>query len=121
MHPHPPAIDVRRSPAWHRDDLGPHPVMADVEPLGVQSDQQFDEMLAGTGWFGVDESRPAGRDRATAARIVTGDPDTPDAEPFARGLVSEVSPIGRDVGSDDAPRPLWGSGALVFRDREPTV
>lgn len=123
MHPDLPAVDVQRARASCRDELGVDPVTVDGEPFDPRLNQEFEEMLLDTGAakFGVCESRHAGRNQATAARIVTDDFDAPHAELVARGVEFVVSPIAGKFGCDDGPPPFWEGGALVFPDGERTA
>ena len=120
MHPELPAVDIRRAQAWYRDKLGLDPVTVDGEPFDPARDQEFEEMLYDTGMakFGVYESRHAGTNHATAARLVTDDFDAVHARLAARGVVFEQYPIEGNFDSDGAVRPVWEGGALVFPDEK---
>ena len=115
IHPELPAVDIERARAWYRDKLG-------LEP--IDADSGDDELLfdTGTAKFGVYQSAHAGRNLATAARIVTANFDQLHATLRANGVVFEVYPIEGNFGSDDGgPPPVWEDGALVFPDGEKTA
>ena len=114
IHPELPAVDIDRARAWYRDKLG-------LDPIGA--DPGNDELLydTGTAKFGVYQSPHAGRNLATAARLITNDFDAAYAELAANGVVFEVYPIEGNFGSDDGAQPFWDEGALVFPDGEKTA
>ena len=68
-----PAVDLRRAQAWYKEKLGLDPVTVNGEPFDPDADQELGEMLydTGTAVFGVYESPHAGKNLATAARLVT--------------------------------------------------
>jgi catechol 2,3-dioxygenase-like lactoylglutathione lyase family enzyme len=123
IHPELPAIDVRRARAWYHDKLGLDPITVNGEPFDHDADQGYEEMLydTGTARFGVYQSRHAGRNEATAARLVTDDFDTAHAEMRANGVVFEVYPIEGNFDSEDGPQPFWQDGVLTFPDGEKTA
>ncbi|MDJ0768600.1 MAG: hypothetical protein QNJ12_07385 [Ilumatobacter sp.] len=124
MHPELPAVDILRAKEWYRDKLGLDPVTVDGEPYEPDAVQSFGEMLydTGTAKFGVYESPHAGRNLATAARLVTDDFDAVHAELLANGVVFETYPVEGNFGSDDdSPPPYWDDGALVFPDGAKTA
>lgn len=95
------------------------PFDPDAEP----GDMTDGEMLydTGTARFGVYRSRHAGRNLATAARIVTDDFDAAHAELAANGVTFEVYPVEGNFDSDEGRQPYWDRGALVFPDGENTA
>lgn len=113
IHPELPATDIERAKAWYRDKLGLEPV--DAEPGD-------EELLydTGTAKFGVYQSRHAGANLATAARLVTDDFDRIHAELRGRGVTFEWYPIEGNFHEDDG-QPYWEDGALVSPDGEKTA
>jgi catechol 2,3-dioxygenase-like lactoylglutathione lyase family enzyme len=125
IHPELPAVDLERAFAWYRDKLGLEPVSVNSEPYrsGMAIDPDS-EMLyeTATARFGVYRSDHAGRNRATAARLVTDDFDGARAELLARGVVFEDYDMGqefRTVGgvlmSPDGEKTAW------FKDSEGNI
>ncbi len=114
IHPELPAVDIERAKAWYKDKLG-------LEP--VDADPGDDELFYDTGSarFGVYQSRHAGGNLATAARLVTDDFDQMFATLRSTGVVFEHYPIAENFGSDEGPPPYWDNGALVFPDGEKTA
>ncbi|MGI9606452.1 MAG: VOC family protein [Acidimicrobiales bacterium] len=116
IHPQLPAIDIERARAWYEEKLGLVPVDADAGD---------DELLydTGTAVFGVYESRHAGGNLATAARLVTDHFDLIHRQLLANGVEFEIYPIEGNFGSDDEdePEPFWDGTALVFPDGEKTA
>lgn len=121
MYPQLPAVDIRRARAWYKDKLGLDPITVGGGP----PDDTDEELLydTGTARFGVYESRHAGKNLATAARLVTDDFDAVFAELKSNGVVFETYPIEGNFGSndDEEPPPYWDDGALVFPDGEKTA
>lgn len=120
IHPELPAVDIRRARAWYHDKLGLDPVAVQGEPPVADDELLYD---TGTAKFGVYESRHAGKNLATAARLVTDEFDDVFAQLKANGVVFETYPIDGNFGSDDeqARSPFWEDGALVFPDGEKTA
>ncbi|MCP3992907.1 MAG: VOC family protein [Actinomycetia bacterium] len=114
IHPELPAVDIQRARSWYREKLG-------LEPVDAEPDDE--ELLydTGTAKFGVYQSPHAGRNLATAARLVTSDFDTAYAELSANGVVFEVYPVEGNFDSDEGPQPYWDDGALVLPDGEKTA
>lgn len=123
IHPELPAIDIQRARAWYKEKLGLDPVTVNGEPFDPEADQYYGEMLydTGTAKFGVYQSRHAGKNLATAARLVTDDFDAVHAELRANGVVFEVYPIEGNFEEDEGPQPYWDNEALVFPDGEKTA
>lgn len=109
--------------AEYKDKLGLDPVTVNGDPFDPSAQQVYEEMLyeTGTARFGVYESSHAGKNLATAARLVTDDFDSGHAELLANGVVFEVYPIEGNFNTDDGEQPYWDSGALVFPDGEKTA
>lgn len=122
IHPELPAVDIGRARAWYEEKLGLVPVTVGGEPYDPTVEQTAEEVLydTGTARFGVYQSPHAGRNLATAARLVTDDFDAVHVELAANGVVFEVYPV-EDFGSDDGPPPRLENGALVFPDGEKTA
>lgn len=118
-----PAVDLQRARVWYRDKLGLNPVTVNGEPFDPDTDQEYEEMLydTGTAMFGVYESRHAGRNLATAARLVTDEFDAVHAELRANGVVFEWYPIEGNFEEEEGPQPYWENDALVFADGEKTA
>ena len=118
-----PAVDLQRARAWYKEKLGLDPVTVSGDPFDPAADQEYGEMLYDTGSavFGVYESRHAGRNLATAARLVTDDFDTVHAELRANGVEFERYPIEGNFDEPEGPQPYWDNEALVFPDGEKTA
>ena len=71
--------------------------------------------------FGVYETPHAGKNLATAARLVTNDFDAAHAELLRNGVVFEVYPIEGNFEENEGPQPYWDNGALIFPDGEKTA
>jgi len=116
IHPELPAVDIERARRWYKDKLG-------LDPIGAEPGDE--ELLydTGTAKFGVYRSDHAGRNLATAARLVTNEFDTAMAELRANGVVFEVYEIEGNfhTDEDEDPPPFWDDGALVFPDGEKTA
>lgn len=113
IHPELPAVDIHRARAWYRDKLGLEPVDADPDDEELLYD-------TGTAKFGVYQSPHAGRNLATAARLVTADFDRVHARLRANGVEFEWYPIEGNFEEPDG-QPHWDDGALVFPDGEKTA
>ena len=110
-----PAADINRAARWYRDKLGLEPVLHGNEPIAPGT-TEFDSQLlydTGTARFGVYESWTAGRNEATAARLVVADFDSAFAELRANGVVFEHYDHGDDFRTVD--------GVLVSPDGEKTA
>jgi len=123
IHPELPAIDIQRARAWYKEKLGLDPISVNGEPFDADGDQYYEEMLydTGTAKFGVYQSRHAGKNLATAARLITDDFDAVHAELRANGVVFEVYPIEGNFEGDEGPQPYWDNEALVSPDGEKTA
>jgi len=115
MYPQLPASDINRAAAWYREKLGLEPVLHGNEPVKAGTTHFESELLydTGTAKFGVYESWTAGRNEATAARMVVTDFDAAFAELQANGVVFEVYDYGEDFRTID--------GVLVSPDGEKTA
>jgi catechol 2,3-dioxygenase-like lactoylglutathione lyase family enzyme len=114
IHPELPAIDIQRPRAWYKDKLGPDPVNAAVD----DEELLFD---TGTAKFGVYQPQHAGKNLATAARLVTDDFDAVHAELTTNGVVFELYPIEGSFEEDEGPQPYWDRDALISPDGEKTA
>jgi len=115
MYPQLPASDINRAAAWYREKLGLEPVLHGNEPVEAGTTSFESELLydTGTARFGVYESWTAGRNEATAARMVVTDFDAAFAELKANGVVFEDYDYGEDFRTID--------GVLVSPDGEKTA
>lgn len=122
IHPELPATDLNRAAAWYREKLGLVPVLHGGEPVDPGTTEFESELLydTGTARFGLYETEHAGKNLATAARLVTSDFDAAHAELLANGVVFEIYDIGL-FSSDGEEPPYWDDGALVFPDGEKTA
>ena len=112
-----PAADINRARRWYSEMLGLEPYKHGGEPVAdpaqlveVDSELYYD---TGTSRFGVYESWTAGRNEATAARLVVSDFDATFAQLRARGVVFEEYDYGDDFRTID--------GVLVSPDGEKTA
>lgn len=113
IHPELPAVDIERARAWYKDKMGLDPVAADPGDEELLYD-------TGTAKFGVYQSPHAGKNLATAARLVTDDFDNVHAQLRANGVQFEWYPIEGNFGGSDGS-PFWEEGALVSPDGEKTA
>ena len=122
IHPELPATDINRAATWYREKLGLEPVLHGGEPVEPGTTEFWSELLydTGTARFGVYETEHAGKNLATAARMVTDDFDSAHAELLANGVVFETYELDlfHTEGEED---PYWDNGALVFPDGEKTA
>ena len=115
IYPELPATDINRAARFYREKLGLEPVLCGNEPIPPGT-TEFDSELfydTGTAQFGVYESWAAGRNEATAARLVVEDFDTAFAELRGNGVVFEDYDYGDDFRTVD--------GVLVSPDGEKTA
>ena len=114
IHPELPAVDIRRARTWYKEKLG-------LEPVGADPDDE--ELLydTGTAKFGVYQSPHAGKNLATAARLVTSDFDNVHAQLRANGVEFEWYPVEGTFDELGVEQPYWEDGALVFPDGEKTA
>lgn len=122
IHPELPATDINRAAAWYKEKLGLEPVLHGNESIKPGTTTYQEELLydTGTARFGVYETPHAGKNLATAARLVTTDFDGAHAELLASGVVFEIYDIEENFHSPDG-MPYWDNGALVFPDGEKTA
>lgn len=115
IHPVLPAADINQAATWYREKLGLEPVLHGNEPVEPGTTNFESELLYDTGnaRFGVYESWTAGRNEATAARMVVTDFDAVLAELRARGVVFEDYDYGVEFRTID--------GVLVSPDGEKTA
>ncbi len=116
IHPELPAVDIGRARRWYKDKLGLEPIKAEPGDEELLYD-------TGTAKFGVYQSAHAGKNLATAARLVTNEFDAIHARLLANGVEFETYRIEGNFHSDDedGPPPYWDNGALVFPDGEKTA
>lgn len=86
IHPELPAVDIERAKAWYKAKLGLDPIAAEPGDEELLYD-------TGTATFGVYQSPHAGKNLATAARLVTNDFDRVHAQLRANGVEFEWYPI----------------------------
>lgn len=124
IHPELPASDINRAARWYREKLGLEPVLAGNEPVEPGTTEFHSELLydTGTARFGVYESWTAGRNEATAARLVVKNFDAAFAEMRSRGVDFEDYDYGEDfrtvdgvLVSDDGEKTAW------FKDSEGNI
>jgi catechol 2,3-dioxygenase-like lactoylglutathione lyase family enzyme len=124
IHPELPASDINRAARWYREKLGLEPVLAGNEPVEPGTTEFHSELLydTGTARFGVYESWTAGRNEATAARLVVKNFDATFAELRSRGVDFEDYDYGEDfrtvdgvLVSDDGEKTAW------FKDSEGNI
>jgi catechol 2,3-dioxygenase-like lactoylglutathione lyase family enzyme len=117
IHPILPASDVRRAHDWYARMLGVEPVMVGGEPrtpgerIDPGSELFYD---TGSARFGIYRSDHAGKNRATAARLVVEDFEAAHAELSSRGVVFEEYDLGPEfrtvdgvLTSPDGERTCW--------------
>ena len=114
IHPELPAVDIQRARVWYKEKLG-------LEPVGAAPDDE--ELLydTGTAKFGVYRSPHAGKNLATAARLVTADFDNVHAQLRANGVEFEWYRIEGTFDEPGIEQPHWDNGALVSPDGEKTA
>ena len=114
IHPELPAVDIERARRWYREKLG-------LEPVDARPGDE--ELLydTGTARFGVYQSPHAGRNLATAARLVTSDFDGVHARLRANGVEFEWYTVEGTFDEPGERQPYWDGGALVFPDGEKTA
>ena len=115
IYPELPATDIDRAATWYREKFGLEPVLHGGDPVEPGRTDFDSELLydTGTARFGVYESFAAGRNEATAARLVVTDFDAAHAELVATGVVFEHYDFGDDFRTVD--------GVLVSEDGERTA
>lgn len=119
IHPELPASDINRAAAWYRAKLGLEPVLHGNEPIEPGTTEFEYELRydTGTARFGVYLSEHAGKNMATAARLVTADFDAAHAELIAKGVEFETYDIASHF-HEEGGTPYWDNGALVSPDGE---
>lgn len=125
IRPELPAVDRRRAHAGYAESLGLQPLTVGQEPYRPGDPIDPDsEMLyqTGTATFGVYQSDHAGRNPATAARLVVEDFDKAHADLLAAGVVFEdydrgpdFRTIGAVLVSPDGEKTAW------FNDSEGNI
>lgn len=114
IHPELPAVDIQRARQWYKEKLG-------LEPVDAADDDEELLYVAGSAKFGVYQSPHAGRNSATAARIVSNDFDEMFAQLRSNGVDFEVYPVDGNFDLASGPQPYWQDEALVFPDGEKTA
>lgn len=122
IHPELPARDIHRARKWYKEKLGLDPMTVGGKPFDPTVEPSDEELLydTGTARFGVYQTPNAGRNLATAARLVTPDFDAAHGELRANGVEFEIYEIEGNFHSDEGA-PYWDDGALVFPDGERTA
>ncbi|MEM8924214.1 MAG: VOC family protein [Actinomycetota bacterium] len=124
IYPELPASDINRAATWYREKLGLQPTRHGNEPVAPGTTTFDGELLydTGTAKFGIYESFTAGRNEATAARMVVDDFDAAFATLTANGVVFEHYDFGDDfrtvdgvLVSDDGEKTAW------FKDSEGNI
>lgn len=117
-----PAVDIRRARAWYKEKLGLDPITVGGELFDPDAESSNLELLydTGTARFGVYPSEHAGRNLATAARLVTEDFDAVHAELAANGVIFEEYEIEGNF-HDDKGTPYFLNGVLMSPDGEKTA
>lgn len=115
IYPELPAENINRAAVWNKEKLGLDPVLHGNEPIEPGTTEFESELLydTGTAKFGVYESFAAGRNEATAARIVVADFDAAHSELVSNGVVFEDYDYGDDFRTVD--------GVLISQDGEKTA
>lgn len=115
IYPELTATDINRAARWYKEKVGLEPVLHGNEPIPPGTEHFDSELLydTGTARFGIYESWVAGRNEATAARIVVADFDDAFAKLSANGVVFEDYDFGEDFRTVD--------GVLVSPDGEKTA
>jgi len=116
IYPELTASDLARAHAWYSERLGIEPVRHGGEPIvaGSEPDIYDSELLyeMGGARFGIYQTEHAGKNRATAMRIVVSDFDAFRARLLENGVVFEDYDLGDDFRTVD--------GVLVSPDGEKT-
>ena len=120
-----PATDIVRARAWYKDKLGIEPVRMGGEPFEAD---QFEanpchyglDYDTGTAKFGIYESQHAGKNLATAMRLVTDDFNSLHAHLLTKGVMFEIYDLEENFHEPDGT-PYWDRGALISPDREKTA
>jgi catechol 2,3-dioxygenase-like lactoylglutathione lyase family enzyme len=122
IHPELPATDIRRARAWYKEKLGLDPVTVGGDPFDPAAEPSDHELLhdTGTATFGIYETPHAGKNLATAARLVTNDFDAAHAELLANGVVFEEYTV-EDGFTDESGTPSFLNGVLISPDGEKTA
>lgn len=115
IHPELPASDLNRAARWYREKLGLEPSTCGGDPVEPGRTEFEAELLyeTGDGKFGLYESWMAGRNEATAARIVVSDFDSVFVRWKSNGVVFESYDFGDGFQTED--------GVLTSPDGEKTA
>jgi len=122
IHPELPATDIRRARIWYKEKLGLDPVTVGGEPFDPDVEPSDQELMydTGTARWGVYETQHAGKNLATAARLVTDDFDSVHAQMLANGVVFEVYEIEGNF-TEAEGTPYFLNGVLISPDGEKTA
>lgn len=118
-----PASDLLRARAWYKDKLGLDPVTADgdvFDPGEADPSTYSLDYDTGTAKFSLYPTRHAGKNLATAMRLVTDDFDAAHAELLSKGVVFEIYDIDENFHEPDGGL-HWDGGALVSPDGQKTA
>lgn len=118
IYPELTASDLARAHAWYAEKLGLQPVRHGGEPIapGAVLTEVTSELLyeMGKARFGIYESQHAGKNRATAMRIVVSDFEAFHDQLAANGVVFEDYDLDEDfrtvdgvLTSPDGERTAW--------------
>jgi catechol 2,3-dioxygenase-like lactoylglutathione lyase family enzyme len=121
IHPELPATDIQRARTWYKEKLGLDPVTVGGDAFDPDDPPSNMELLydTGTARFGVYESPHAGKNHATAARLVTNDFDDVHANLLANGVVFEEYDV--DDFTEEDGTPYFLNGVLISPDGERTA
>jgi catechol 2,3-dioxygenase-like lactoylglutathione lyase family enzyme len=121
IHPELPASDIQRARAWYKEKLGLDPVTVGGDPFDPDAEPSDHELFydTDTATFGVYESPHAGKNLATAARLVTSDFDAAHAELLANRVVFDEYDI--EQFSEETGTPYLQNGVLISPDGEKTA
>ena len=118
-----PASDLVRARAWYKEKLGIEQVTADGELFEPGDADPWTYALdydSGTARFSVYQTPHAGKNPATAMRLVTDEFDAVHTELLARGVVFEIYDVDESFHEPDGT-PYWENGALISPDGEKTA
>jgi catechol 2,3-dioxygenase-like lactoylglutathione lyase family enzyme len=126
IYPELTASDLARAHAWYAEKLGLQPVRHGGEPItpGQEVGEITSELLyeMGGARFGIYESEYAGKNLATAMRIVVSDFEAFHEQLASKGVVFEEYDMGHDfrtvdgvLTSPDGERTSW------FKDSEGNI
>ena len=120
-----PAIDIARARAWYKETLGLDPVRAggdrfDAELFDAEPSNFGLDYDTGSAQFSIYETQHAGKNLATAMRLVTEDFDALHTHLLSKGVVFEIYDIEENFHDPDGT-PYFDNGALISPDGEKTA